>query len=131
MKVLLLHPQLKRYDQPRLPPLGILSIAAVLEKEGHELSVLDLNVDPNNLEKFLGRQPDLVGITATTPLIKEAWRLAKICEKKNLPVILGGSHPSALPEECLQQGPIEIVVRHEGIEEIGVQDGTFFSIPKE
>lgn len=114
MKVLFLHPQLKKYDQPRLPPLGLLSIAAVLEKEGHQVWVLDLNIVPNDLEKFLAWKPDIVGITATTPLIKEAWRLAKICKKKKLPVILGGPHVSALPEESLKKGMVDVVVRHEG-----------------
>lgn len=116
MKVLLLHPQLKKYDQPCLPPLGLLSIAAVLEKEGHRVSVLDLNVAPEDLVKELIRKPDIVGITATTPLIKEAWNLAKICRKKNLAVILGGPHASALPGESLKKGMIDLVVRGEGEE---------------
>ena len=114
MKVLLLHPQLKKYEQPRLPPLGILSIAAVLEKEGHKVFVLDLNVQPNDLGKFLRKEPDLVGITATTPLIKEAWRLAKICKRRKLSVIIGGPHVSALPEESLKKGIVDLVVRYEG-----------------
>lgn len=116
MKVLLLHPQLKKYDQPRLPPLGILSIAAVLEKEGHEVYVGDLNVTPDDLTKLLLRKPDIVGITATTPLIEEAWRLAKVCKKKGFPLILGGPHVSALPEESLKKGVVDVVVRHEGEE---------------
>ncbi len=116
MKVLLLNPQLKKYDQPRLPPLGLLSIAAVLEKEGHQVSVLDLNASPRNLSRLLLRKQDLVGISATTPLIKEAWRLAKICKKAGKPVILGGPHASALPEESLAKGIIDLVVRHEGEE---------------
>lgn len=116
MLILLIHPYLRKYDQPRLPPLGILSIAAVLEKEGHEVSVLDLNVTPNELYKSLRNKPDLVGITATTPLIKEAWRLAKICKKKKISVVLGGPHPSVLPGESLKTNLIDIVVRHEGEE---------------
>jgi len=87
-----------------------------LEKEGHKVSVGDLNVVPNDLEKFLAWKPDIVGITATTPLIKEAWRLAKICQKKGLPVILGGPHVSALPEETLKKGSVDVIVRHEGEE---------------
>lgn len=119
MRVLLLHPQLKNYEQPRLPPLGLLSMAAVLEKAGHQVSLLDLNVNPDGLDKQLVNRPQLVGITATTPLIKEAWRLAKICQKKGLPVILGGPHVSALPSETLKKGTVEIVVRGEGEETMG------------
>lgn len=116
MKVLLIHPRLRKYNQPRLPSLGLLSIAAVLERERHKVWVGDLNVSPDDLPRLLARNPDMVGITATTPLIKEAWEIAEICKKKGLPVILGGPHVSALPEETLKKGFVDLVVRHEGEE---------------
>lgn len=111
MEVWLIHPQLKKYIQPKLAPLGILSIAAVLEKAGHKVKILDLNVEPQALAN-LKEKPDLVGITATTPLVKEAWALAKQFKKEKIPVVLGGPHPSALPEESLKYA--DIVVRNEG-----------------
>ncbi|NIM47627.1 MAG: radical SAM protein [Candidatus Aenigmarchaeota archaeon] len=111
MKTLLVNPQLKKYQQPSLPPLGLLSIAAVLEKEGQKVDLLDLNVEPKALKNYK-EKPDLVGITATTPLVKEAWNLTKYFRKKRIPVILGGPHPSALPEESLKYA--DIVIRNEG-----------------
>ncbi len=113
MKVLLVNPQLKEYKQPALPPLGLLFIAAVLEKEGHKVILQDLNVSPSELDN-LKEKPDIVGITATTTLVKEAWRLSKIFKKKGIPVVLGGPHPSALPEESLEYA--DIVIRGEGEE---------------
>jgi len=118
MKILLVHPQLKGYIQPKLPPLGILYVAAVLEKENHEVSVLDLNVTPSLLSKELTNKPDIVGITATTPLIKEAWRIARLCKSKGISVIMGGPHVSALPEETIKKGYVDVVVRHEGEETV-------------
>ena len=118
MRILLIHPQLKKYIQPKLPPLGLLALAAVLEKKGHQVEVLDLNITPGELDQSLKKNPDFVGLTATTPLIKEAWHLAGyIKEKIKAPVILGGAHVSALPEESLDKG-IDIVVRGEGEETI-------------
>lgn len=114
MHILLVHPKLKHYKQPHLPSLGLLSIAAVLEKEGHSIDFLDLNVEGNGFVKALERRPELVGITATTPLIKEAWRLARICKRKGVKVVLGGPHVSALPDESLKKEGVSMVVRHEG-----------------
>ncbi|PIS42622.1 MAG: hypothetical protein COT24_02380 [Candidatus Kerfeldbacteria bacterium CG08_land_8_20_14_0_20_40_16] len=113
MRVLLLHPKLRRYIQPKLPPLGILSVASFLEKIGHKVRVVDLNVYPEEFNDNLLEKIDIVGVTATTPLIKEAWHLLNIIKKKNLPVIFGGPHSSALPEESLKKG-VDLVVRGEG-----------------
>ncbi len=90
-----------------------MSITAVLEKEGHKVTFLDLNVSPSGLDD-LKEKPDLVGITATTTLVKEAWRLSKIFRKEGIPVVLGGPHPSALPSESLEFA--DVVVRGEGEE---------------
>jgi anaerobic magnesium-protoporphyrin IX monomethyl ester cyclase len=113
MKIVFIHAELKNYDQPKLPPLGILSIAACLEKEGHTVRIIDLNASGENFHEKMVEGADIVGITATTPLIKEAWRIMKMIRSKNIPVILGGPHPSALPEESLREGA-DIVVRGEG-----------------
>ena len=114
MKILLIHPQLKKYIQPKLPPLGILYIAAVLEKAGHKVSLLDLNVTPDLFSSITLKDFGLIGITATTPLINEAYALIpKIKLRTKASVVFGGPHPSALPHEALENGA-DIVVRHEG-----------------
>lgn len=113
MNILLLHPKLRKYPMPKLPPLGLLYLASSLEKNGHTVRVIDLNIFPEDLNEALLKNINIVGITATTPLIKEAWRLVKIVKTAGLPVILGGPHPSALPKESLDQGA-DIVVRGEG-----------------
>ncbi len=60
--------------------------------------------------------PDLVGISALfTPYHREALTLAReIKERVNVPVIVGGSHVSAMPETVLSQPEVDFVIRGEG-----------------
>jgi radical SAM superfamily enzyme YgiQ (UPF0313 family) len=77
--------------------------------------VVDLNVSSGESPDNMLKKIDIVGITATTPVVKEAWRLAGIIKRRNIPVVLGGPHPSALPEESLGN-EADIVVVGEGEE---------------
>lgn len=60
-----------------LPPLGLLYIAAVLEKDGHDVRIIDAPVENLDLEDVLNRigefRPDFVGISAITSLAKKDW----------------------------------------------------------
>ncbi|HEY3309920.1 MAG TPA: radical SAM protein [Desulfuromonadaceae bacterium] len=47
-----------------------------------------------------GRDFDLVGITAMTHQAKRAYEIAAIYRAEGVPVILGGMHPTVLPEEA-------------------------------
>jgi len=118
MRILLINPSPRSiFLMPQKNvPLGLAYIAATLEKEGHSVRILDMNVQPQNFKDELKRYPDVIGITATTPLVKEAWRLvSKTKETINGPFVLGGPHPSVLPEESLKEGA-DIIVRQEGEE---------------
>ncbi|MGB9609258.1 MAG: B12-binding domain-containing radical SAM protein, partial [Minisyncoccia bacterium] len=62
-------------------------------------------------------KPDLVGITMMTTKVASAFRLAEICKdyNKNLPVVVGGPHPTLMPDEVLKNSPaIDIILRGEG-----------------
>lgn len=62
-------------------------------------------------------KPDLVGITAMTTKIASAFRLAEICKEynTNMPVIMGGPHPTLLPEEVLNNNlAVDVAIRGEG-----------------
>jgi len=123
MRILLIYPRVysvfkKGVTAQKNVPLGLAYIAAFLEREGHSVRILDMNIRPQNFKDELKRYPDLVGISATTPLVREAWRLtSKVKETSDAPVVLGGPHPTALPEGSLQNGA-DIIVRQEGEETI-------------
>jgi radical SAM superfamily enzyme YgiQ (UPF0313 family) len=104
-----------------MPPLGLAWIAAVLEQDGHDVSVLDAHAERLDIERIGSLidsqgKPDIVGITATTALIANALEIARIVRIKcsNARIILGGVHPTVLPEEVLGEPAVDIVVRGEG-----------------
>ena len=81
----------------KFPHLSLPTLAAYTP-EGATVEIVD--------EKFHplpdGRGYDLVGITAMTPLAPKAYRMADAFRKQGVPVVMGGYHPTVLPEEALQ-----------------------------
>lgn len=117
MKVLLINPKANLPIEVRTsPPLGLAYLGAVSEQRGHEVRILDMEVEESPLSLVLREErPDLVGITANTIQIKAAWRVAReIKAEMALPIVLGGPHPTVLPEESAQRPEVDIVVRGEG-----------------
>ena len=53
MNILLVNPPWQFRDYIKLPPLGILYLASYLRDHGHEVDVLDLNLEVNNPVNFL------------------------------------------------------------------------------
>ncbi len=119
MKVVLINPKFHLpIDTRTTPHLGLAYLAAVSERRGDDVYLYDADVEDEPLDIFIKRvQPDLVGITANTPQVKQAWRTAEAIKKVwDVPVVIGGPHPSVLPEESAQKSAIDIVVEGEGEE---------------
>jgi len=101
MKILLINPSTKRlYDTPKerpiLEPLWAEYLQAVLLL--HDVKIFDMNVD-RYLPKFLDLfQPDVVGISVATPLIKEGKEIIRLIRgiHPRAKIIVGGPHVSAL-----------------------------------
>ncbi len=108
-------PQDTRYPQP---PLGLALIAAILERAGHQVKLLEANALGLKPEEIAGlvTDADVVGITAMTPTIGTALIIAHYIKQKspNLKIILGGPHVTLLPEETLAStNDIDVIVRGE------------------
>ena len=117
MKVVLITPKFHLpIDTRTTPHLGIAYLAAVSERRGDEVYVYDADVEDEPLDTFMLRfKPDLVGITANTPQVKQAWKTADAIKAVwDVPVVIGGPHPSVLPEESATKKAIDIVVEGEG-----------------
>jgi len=109
------------HRHPPFIPLGIGYLAAVLEKNGYDVNVIDcqalkltLSEVENELRK---RQPDVVGLTSTTLTYKSALKIIKVAKKAlpNCLTVLGGSHVTFWDDNALQECPqLDVVVRKEG-----------------
>ena len=87
-------------DERVFMSLGVLKVAAVLEKEGIPVEVLDLSGIENYQEalKYHARKTtaDTFGFTATTPQMPQAAELAKILQqiRPEAKTVIGGPHPT-------------------------------------
>lgn len=139
MKVLLIFPPTTSSPEnypPIIPPLGIAYLAAVLEQEGIEVKIIDAlllgqesNANCNREKNHFGMvwkeigveiskyRPDIVGISCLFSLqSKNSHKIAKIAKEvdKNIIVVAGGAHPSAVPIDMLQDVNIDFCVIGEG-----------------
>jgi len=101
---------------PIFPTVALLSLAAMAEKHGHQVEVLDLSYDQYDWRKVEERikkySPDIVGMTGTTPLMNQIRDISVMIKRQfaNIVVVAGGSHVSALPKESLCESMLDIVI---------------------
>ncbi len=103
-----------------LPPLGIASIAAVLEENNFTVKVIDgpvSGLDSNGIAKAVRREnPGIVGFSSLTPNFFKAVKTAKKIKRlaPRIPVIIGGHHATILPKEVIKEKCFDLVVVGEG-----------------
>lgn len=132
MKVLLINPpsafELVGNNPPIIeeergynPPLGILYLAAHLEKfSDHEVSVIDAQVEELDYGALKGavaaQRPDIVGITAMTFTLIDAIKTAQLVKDvdERIAVVLGGPHVHLYPEETISIPSVDYLVLGEG-----------------
>jgi len=93
-------------------PLNLGFIASYLEKNNVEVRIIDQLAGQNVKKELKKYCPDIAGITATTPLIPDAYEIADMCREMEILTVMGGVHASVLPEEALRHA--DIVVKGEG-----------------
>lgn len=94
------------------PPIHLGYIASYLEHHGVEVHILDELVGHDVAESLSRLRPEIVGITATTPMAPDAYRVAKIAKDMGITTVMGGRHATALSEEALNH--VDMVVLGEG-----------------
>ncbi len=117
MKISLINSYIDVY---RSEPHGILMIAAVLEREGHIIQLMDGLFEEIDYKKIESFRPDLIGISVMTLTYHKVKEIINHI-KKILPqtkIVLGGVHPSSCPEESLVDLKVDFVVIGEGEETI-------------
>ncbi|MFA5351460.1 MAG: cobalamin-dependent protein, partial [Candidatus Omnitrophota bacterium] len=104
------------------PPLGAGYIASYLEKNNFSVKILDNSVERLNETEFRAYikkvDPLYAGFSVCTSSYNNAVYMANIIKEINrdIKVIMGGVHASALPGEVLKNEAVDIVVKGEGEE---------------
>jgi len=120
MKIALVHPAGSNWvpgkkditpTANRMAPLGLVSIAAYLEKKGHTVFVHDClgprapaGVDAN-VKQILAQGPELVGISATTSGFLDGYDIVSAIKLADPQIksIFGGVHISSMGATLLEQ----------------------------
>jgi radical SAM superfamily enzyme YgiQ (UPF0313 family) len=95
------------------PPLGLLYIAAYMEREGHQVVVRDLAIRKRK-ENIDFKEYDVVGISTDTTRHRQALQLAESAKTMGCTVVMGGPHPGYVDEEILSTRKVDFIVRGEG-----------------
>ncbi|MFH0983447.1 MAG: radical SAM protein [Planctomycetota bacterium] len=105
MRIVLINPVTRRTEGyhtigSRIPQLGLQVLAALVPPE-HEVEIIDevFGRDVTEPQIEAGRY-DLVGLTSYTSGATRAYEIAACCRRVGVPVIMGGPHASAMPDEA-------------------------------
>jgi magnesium-protoporphyrin IX monomethyl ester (oxidative) cyclase len=98
--------------------IGICYLAAAIEHDVESLVIPENYYNDGLYESFrslLKKQTiDLVAISSMTGCFNNAVKLAEIAREHGKFVVMGGFHPTALPEEVLKLSCVDVVVIGEG-----------------
>ncbi len=131
MRVLLINPPAKgtvQGNNPSFidrergcnPPLGLLYLAAALDRTRHQVRVLDCQAEylkyRELAEEVRTFAPDVAGIHTMTLTLPDVLRTAVTVKEAcpSVPVVLGGPHTIFYQDETLTHSSFDILVRGEG-----------------
>jgi radical SAM superfamily enzyme YgiQ (UPF0313 family) len=136
--ILLINPHTPEFVRHRDKsiPLGLLYLASTLKSHNYNVGLIDVNndllipehkgegvdIDKYFLTEFVSRlnsfKPDLIGIGCLfSGRFKNAIAISRIIKKyyPEIPIVLGGLHPTIFPREILEDYPhIEYIILGEG-----------------
>ncbi len=130
MKISLVFPPYYLQSLYNLPPLGLLSLGAVLGRAGHEVAVIDLvlairekklrmdsAIYHHAAALILRDEPELVGFSVQCTTFPGVVRICQILKssRPSLPIVLGGHDVSFVDYQALEHFPwLDLVLRGEG-----------------
>jgi anaerobic magnesium-protoporphyrin IX monomethyl ester cyclase len=104
----------------KFPPLGLSYVAASLEKAGFQVQMLDNYLQKKSISevKQLVKQlnPEMVGITCSSATYQKCVETATAIKEviPSCKIVVGGWHPSYVPESMLQHPEIDYAIMGEG-----------------
>ncbi|NIQ97774.1 MAG: radical SAM protein [Desulfuromonadales bacterium] len=122
-----------------MPPLGLASIAAYLDRQGMESAIIDCYARPAISDRLIRQhleteRPAFIGFSCTTSSFRDGVRLARLAKEvlPRIKVVFGGAHVSALKEKVLRDFPvIDFTVVGEGEETLAELMEKGFEAPGE
>jgi len=94
------------------PLAGLLAVASAIPRDRYEVVLTDENIESIDYDL----KADLVGISAMTCFVKRGYEIADAFRARGVPVVMGGVHPSFMPQEALRHcdavviGEVELVL---------------------
>ena len=94
------------------PLAGLLAVATAIPWNRYEVVLTDENIE--SIDFYL--KADLVGISAMTCFVNRGYEIADVFRARGVPVVMGGVHPSFMPQEALRHcdavviGEVELVI---------------------
>ena len=134
MKVLLINPPRENEimgNNPSIieeergynPPLGLLYVAAFLEKHAkHDITIIDSQVEKLDYKslksRIISNNPDVVGLTAMTMTLIDVIKTIGLVKtvNENTKVVLGGPHVHLFPDATIKLENVDYLVLGEGEE---------------
>jgi anaerobic magnesium-protoporphyrin IX monomethyl ester cyclase len=115
------NPEVIEESRGHNPPLGILLLAAYLERHSsHEVAILDTQAEELSYPEITSRvsafKPDVVGITAMTLTLVDVLRVMEIVRAAapSARIVIGGPHAHLFPDETVNLPGVDFVVLGEG-----------------
>jgi len=122
MKILLLQPSTTEENVTSFmyPPLGLIALAAYLQREKHEVILCDSNIENTTTKDILNlikkESPQVVGLGAMSVNISRAFKVAEAIKaySEEIITVFGGIHTTIEPAQVLQNPHVDFVVKGEG-----------------
>jgi radical SAM superfamily enzyme YgiQ (UPF0313 family) len=114
MKIKLIAPHEQREDTISSPfklQRVNLPLLAALTPPGHTITIVEEAFAPDDINEDV----DLVGITVLTELALRAYAIGDTYRRKGVKVVMGGIHPTVLPDEALEHADAVVVGEAEGV----------------
>ena len=114
MKIKLIAPYEHREDTLSSPfklQRVNLPLLAALTPPGHTITIVEEAFAPDDINQDV----DLVGITVLTELALRAYHIADTYRQKAVKVVMGGIHPTVLPDEALEHSDAVVLGEAEGV----------------
>lgn len=107
------------------PPLSLTWVAAIAEREGHDVTIIDartLRMTPQQvLQQLRAFKPDLLGFMMTTYMFRETLEWARYLKGElRVPVVLGGYNLRVYPRESLMND----------VADFGAVNSAYYTVPR-